>query len=137
MKIDIKLIANQQKCFRVNLIYNVTSRRNIRVLADTKEQHLYTLNNGTNGNETLVFIPNNTNSTTPIDNTEDTTVLKFKTNRTSNNGLNGGAITAIVLASVAALIGLVAAIYCLNRPKANTIDTTNQEISSSQNQMKI
>ena len=122
---------------RVNLIYNVTSRRNIRVLADTKEQHLYTLNNGTNGNETLVFIPNNTNSTTPIDNTEDTTVHKFKTNRTSNNGLNGGAITAIVLACFAALIGLVAAIYCLNRPKANTIDTTNQEISSSQNQMKI
>ena len=122
---------------KVKLIYNVTARRNIRVLDDTKKQHIYTLDNNTNGTETLLFIPNNTNSTIPSD---DTTKYKFKTNRTSKKGLNGGAITAIVLASVAALAGLVAAIYCLNRPKPNIVNNntaTSHVIYSSQNKMNI
>jgi hypothetical protein len=122
---------------KVNLIYSVTSRRNIRILDDATEKHLYTLRNSTNGNETLLFIPNNTNSTIPSD---DTTKYKFKTNRTSKKGLNGGAITAMVLASVAALAGLVAAIYCLNRPKPNIVNNntaTSHVIYSSQNKMNI
>ena len=118
---------------KVTLKYNFTSRRNIRVLAETTEQHIYTFNGAYN--ETLVFIPNNTNST--IDTTDDT-VYKFKTNKTSKNGLNGGAITAIVLASVAALAGLVAAIYCLNRPKPNMVSNMNaQEVITSQNKINV
>ena len=119
---------------KVKLIYNVTARRNIRVLDDTKEQHIYTLDNNTNGNETLLFIPNNTNSTIPDDDT--TTFNRYRKNKTSKKGLTGGAIAAIVLASVAALVAVVASIYCLNRPKPNVVTNTH-EISSSINQMKV
>jgi hypothetical protein len=121
----------------VELIYNITGRRNIRILEEIKEQHRYTtFPNDTNANESLVFIPNNTNSTTP---TDDDTIYKFKKNRTSKNGLNSGAITAIVLASVAALAGVAAAIYCLNRPKPNMVSnmTNAHGVYSSQNQMNV
>lgn len=98
------------------------------------EKHLYTLRNSTNGNETLLFIPNNTNSTIPDDDT--TTFNRYRKNKTSKKGLTGGAIAAIVLACVAALVAVVAAIYCLNRPKPNVVTNTH-EISSSINQMKV
>ena len=114
---------------RVNLIYNVANRRNIRILDETKEKHIYTLNNS-GDREPIFFIPN-TNGTD-----DETGLNKFKTHKTSEKGLNGGAITAIVLCSVAALAAVVITIYFLNRHKPNANNNIH-EITTSKNQMNI
>ena len=95
------------------IIYNVSSKRKHRNLNGVETKHLYSLNI-TDKDYIINFTY--TNNTDDTDNSTDFNKVRKIFRGSSKKGLTGGAIAAIVIASVLALVGIGIIFLIIKKP---------------------
>ena len=95
------------------IIYNVSSKRKHRNLNGVETKHLYSLNIP---DKDYIINFTYTNGTDDTDNSTDINKVRKIFRGSSKKGLTGGAIAAIVIASVVALVGIGIIFLIIKKP---------------------